>query len=75
MLSRDAGSYFFLGELFTDLPLPLDAEPATHCGSCTRCIDICPTRAIVAPRRLDARRCIAYLTIEHKGAIPEELRP
>ena len=75
LLSRTAGSYFFLGELFPDLPLPLDAAPGEHCGSCTRCIEICPTRAIVAPRRLDARRCIAYLTIEHKGSIPENLRP
>ena len=75
LLSRTTGSYFFLGELFTDLPLPLDAAPGEHCGSCTRCIEICPTRAIVAPRRLDARRCIAYLTIEHKGSIPEDLRP
>ena len=75
LLSRTAGSYFFLGEMFTDLPLPLDAAPGEHCGSCTRCIEICPTRAIVAPRRLDARRCIAYLTIEHKGSIPEDLRP
>ena len=75
LLARDAGSYFFLGELFTDLPLPVDTAPGEHCGSCTRCIEICPTRAIVAPRRLDARRCIAYLTIEHKGSIPEDLRP
>ena len=75
LLSRTAGSYFFLGELFTDLPLPLDVQPEEHCGSCVRCMAICPTRAITAPRQLDARRCIAYLTIEHRGSIPEELRP
>ncbi len=69
------GSWFFLGEIYCDLPLVLDAEEKEHCGSCQRCIDICPTRAITAPYRLDARRCISYLTIEHKSAIPEELRP
>jgi epoxyqueuosine reductase len=74
LLSRDAGSWFFLGEIYTDLPLPLDAPARAHCGSCTRCIDICPTQAIIAPYRLDARRCIAYLTIEQRGAIPLELR-
>jgi epoxyqueuosine reductase len=75
LLAQDAGSMFFIGEILTDLPLPID-EPATeHCGTCTRCIDVCPTRAITAPYRLDARRCISYLTIEHKGSIPEELRP
>lgn len=75
LLDRDAGSWFFLGELYTDLPLPVD-EPATaHCGTCTRCIDVCPTQAITGPYQLDARRCIAYLTIESKDAIPEDLRP
>lgn len=74
-LSRHAGSYFFLGELFVDLPLPVDEPVSNHCGSCTRCIDVCPTGAIIAPYKLDARRCISYLTIEHKGSIDEELRP
>lgn len=75
LLHRDGGSFFFLGELFTDLPLPADAPQEEHCGTCTRCIDVCPTRAIVAPYRVDARRCISYLTIELKGSIPADLRP
>ena len=75
LLNRDAGSWFFLGEIYTDLDLPVDQPQAEHCGDCKRCIDICPTRAIIAPYKLDARRCISYLTIEHKGSIPVELRP
>ncbi len=74
-LAREAGSMFFLGEIFVDLALPLDDPTSAHCGSCSACIDICPTQAIVAPYRLDARRCISYLTIEHAGAIDLELRP
>jgi epoxyqueuosine reductase len=74
-LSRDAGSLYFLGELFVSLDLAKDLAVGNHCGTCEKCIDICPTRAIVAPYQLDARRCISYLTIEHHGAIPEELRP
>jgi epoxyqueuosine reductase len=74
VLDRAAGSMFFLGEIYVDLALPLTAPATPHCGSCTACIDICPTQAIVGAERLDARRCISYLTIEHKGAIPVELR-
>lgn len=74
LLNRHAGSWFFLGELFVDIPLPVDEPTSAHCGKCQSCIDICPTQAIVAPYQLDARKCIAYLTIEHHGAIPQELR-
>ncbi len=75
LISRDAGSWFFLGEIYTDLPLEIDQAISNSCGTCERCIEVCPTQAILGPYRLDARRCISYLTIEHKSAIPEELRP
>jgi len=74
IINQTAGSWFFLGELFTDLPLPLSQPAENHCGRCQACIDICPTQAIVAPYTVDARLCISYLTIEHAGAIPIELR-
>jgi len=74
VLSREAGSWFFLGEIYTDLPLPVDPKASEHCGDCRKCIDICPTKAIIAERRVDARRCISYLTIENKGPIPLEFR-
>ncbi|MEO8012780.1 tRNA epoxyqueuosine(34) reductase QueG [Polaromonas sp.] len=74
LLNREAGSMFFLGEIYVDIALPPSAPVTSHCGSCQACIDICPTQAIVAPGKLDARRCISYLTIEHAGPIPLELR-
>jgi epoxyqueuosine reductase len=75
LLNREAGSMFFLGEIFVDVPFPVDEPITSHCGECSACINICPTQAITAPYQLDARRCISYLTIEHQGSIPEELRP
>lgn len=75
LLNREAGSWFFLGEIYTNLELPVSEPVEGHCGTCERCMEVCPTGAIVAPYRLDARRCISYLTIEHPGSIPEPLRP
>ncbi|MBW8367001.1 MAG: tRNA epoxyqueuosine(34) reductase QueG [Arenimonas sp.] len=74
LINRSAGSWFFLGEILTDLPLPVDVPASAHCGTCTRCIQVCPTGAIVEPYRVDARRCISYLTIELKESIPEDMR-
>ena len=75
LINKERGSWFFLGEIYTNLPLPIDQKASNHCGTCSACIDICPTRAITAPYEVDARRCISYLTIELKTAIPLELRP
>jgi epoxyqueuosine reductase len=75
LINKDHGSWFFLGEIYTNIPLPIDKPATNHCGTCSSCIDICPTKAITAPYEVDARRCISYLTIELKNSIPVEFRP
>jgi epoxyqueuosine reductase len=75
LINNKAGSWFFLGEIYTDIPLPADQAAKAHCGDCVACLDVCPTQAIVAPYQVDARRCVSYLTIELHGSIPEPLRP
>ena len=75
LINRQASSWFFLDEIYTDLPLPIDTPVKNHCGTCKACIDVCPTQAIIGPYQLDARRCISYLTIELRGSIPIEFRP
>jgi epoxyqueuosine reductase len=75
LINKDRGSWFFLGEIYTNLPLAIDAPASNHCGTCSSCMEVCPTQAITAPYEVDARRCISYLTIELKGSIPLELRP
>ena len=74
LINKNAGSWFFLGELFTNLPLPIDSKTSNHCGSCSACLDICPTKAFIGPNLLDASRCISYLTIELRESIPTEFR-
>jgi epoxyqueuosine reductase len=75
LINKDRGSWFFLGEIYTNLPLAIDTPATNHCGTCSSCMEVCPTQAITAPYEVDARRCISYLTIELKGSIPLELRP
>jgi epoxyqueuosine reductase len=74
LINKEHGSWFFLGEIYINLPLPIDKKVENHCGTCTSCMDVCPTKAIVGPYKLDARKCISYLTIEHKSSIPLEFR-
>jgi len=74
LINKEHGSWFFLGEIYINLPLPIDKKVENHCGTCTSCLEVCPTKAIIGPYKLDARKCISYLTIEHKSSIPLEYR-